>query len=337
MNAKPVRVASIGIGWWSDVLADAVQRSGALEIVSCYTRSEEKRAAFAEKYRCEPAPSLEAILEDPAVEGVINTTPNNVHLETCAAAARAGKHIFVDKPIANTLADGRAIARICREAGVVLAVGYQRRRESHFRWMRDEITQGNFGRLVQAEANIARRRMGRFDLTSWRHQTSEMPGGVMLQIGLHYVDVLEYLLGPVKAVNGTLRHLVLEGENPDVAGLQMEHDNGALSHLLACYCASDELYTFNLYGGEATAYYNLQEGLRLLPRGKTELQRIACEENDTLVQELEEFAAAVRGTARPEVDGESALTSLAVVRAGIKSAQEGRRVFIEEMLQSSDE
>ena len=98
MNAKPVRVASIGIGWWSDVLADAVQRSGALEIVGCYTRSEEKRAAFAEKYRCEPAPSLEAILEDPAVEGVINTTPNNVHLETCAAAARAGKHIFVDKP-----------------------------------------------------------------------------------------------------------------------------------------------------------------------------------------------------------------------------------------------
>ena len=337
MNADPVRVACIGMGWWSDALADAIQRSGKLQIVRCYTRTEEKRAAFAKKYNCEAAASLGEILDDPSVEALINTTPNNVHLETCAAAAKAGKHVFVDKPIANTLADGRAIVRACREGGVLLAVGYQRRRENHFRWIRGVIEEGRFGTLSQAEANIARHRMGRFDSTSWRHQASEMPGGVMLQIGLHYVDVLEYLIGPVKAVNGTIQHLVMEGENPDVASLQMEHENGVLSNLLACYCASDELYTFNVYGTDATAYFNLQEGLRFLPRGQTELERVQCEENDTLVEELEEFAACARGNGQPEMDGGKSLTSLAVIRAGIKSAAEGRRVSIGEILGSDDE
>ncbi len=337
MSSKPVRVASIGIGWWSDVLADAAQRTPKLEIVSCYTRSPDKREAFADKFSCKAAAHYEEILEDPSVEAVIVTTPNNVHLDSCSAAARAGKHVFLDKPIANTLADGRAIARVCREAGVVLSVGYQRRRENHFRWMKAGIEAERFGRLVQAEANIARHRMGKFDLTSWRHQASEMPGGVMLQIGIHYVDILEYLLGPVKAVNGQINHLVLEGKNPDVAALQLEHETGALSQLLACYCASDELYTFNVYGTHATAYYNLQEGLRFLPRGAAELERVLCENNDTLVEELEEFADSVRGKAQPEMDGEKALTSLAVIRAGVKSAGEGRRVLLEEILSSPEE
>lgn len=337
MRADPVRVACIGMGWWSDVLADAIQRSGKLEIVSCYTRTDEKRTDFAKKYNCKAVTSFEEILADPSVEGLINTTPNNVHLETCVAAAKAGKHVFVDKPIANTLADGRAIVRACQERDIVLTVGYQRRRENQFRWIRKRIEEGHFGTLSQAEANIARHRMGRFDLTSWRHQASEMPGGVMLQIGLHYVDVLEYLIGPVKAVNGKIQHLAMEGENPDVASLQMEHENGVLSNLLACYCASDELYTFNVYGTDATAYYNLQEGLRYLPRGQTKLELIQCKKTDTILEELEEFADSVRGTQKPEMDGEKSLSSLAVIRAGIKSATEGRRVPIDEVLGSTDE
>jgi len=79
---------------------------------------------------------------------------------------------------------------------VVLALGYQRRRESHFRWIRSQIDAGVFGKLVNAEANISRDRLGKIDLNSWRYTAAGMPGGVMLQIGIHYTDVLEYLLGP---------------------------------------------------------------------------------------------------------------------------------------------
>jgi len=139
MAVEPLRVACIGMGWWSDVLADAIKRSDKIKIVACFTRSEEKREKFATKYGCRASPSYEAILADPEIEAIINTTPNDVHLETTRAAADHGKHVFLDKPIANTVSDGRKITEICRQAGIVLALGYQRRRENHFRWIRHQI------------------------------------------------------------------------------------------------------------------------------------------------------------------------------------------------------
>ena len=332
MSSGPLKVACLGMGWWSDVLADAMQRSDRFEIVSCYTRSAEKRQAFAKKYGCRAAPAYEEILKDRSIDAVVNTTPNNVHLETTRAAAAAGKHVFLDKPIANTVADGRAITEACRGAGVVLALGYQRRKESHFRWVRKQIDGGVFGKLVNAEANISRDRLGKIDPSSWRYTSAGMPGGVMLQIGIHYTDVLEYLMGPIKAVSGRLAQLVLPGDNPDVASLVMEHENGALSTLNASYASASEYYCMNIYGKEASAYYDLHQGLRFLKRGAERSDPVTCEKNDTLREELEEFAAAVRGDGRPEMGGEAATISLAVLRAGIKSAREGRRVEVAEVL-----
>ena len=276
MAIEPFRVACIGMGWWSDVLADAIKRSNRIEIAACYTRSADKRAAFAAKYKCRPVASYEEVLADPAIEAIINTTPNDVHLETTRAAAAAGKHVFLDKPIANTVTDGRAISEVCRKAGVVLALGYQRRRESHFRWVKQQIDAGVFGKLVNAEANISRDRLGKIDLSSWRYQAAGMPGGVMLQIGIHYTDVLEFLMGPVVAVRGQFAQLVLPGDNPDVASLILEHENGALSTLNASYASASEYYLMNIYGKDATAFYDLHNGLRLLKRGEDK----ACRDRD---------------------------------------------------------
>jgi predicted dehydrogenase len=332
MANEPLRVACIGMGWWSDVLADGIKRSGKLNIAACYTRSEAKRQAFAAKYGCRPAKSYEEVLADPAIEAIINTTPNSAHLETTRAAAQAGKHVFLDKPIANTVTDGRAIADCARQAGVVLALGYQRRRESHFRFIRRQIDDGLFGKLVNAEANISRDRLGQIDLSSWRYQATEMPGGVMLQIGIHYTDVLEYLMGPIKAVSGRLVQLVLPGDNPDVGSLVLEHDNGAISTLNASYASASEYYLMNIYGKDASAYYDVHQGLRMLKRGGGKPMGVSCPKIDTFVEELEEFAAAVRGDGTPEMGGDSATTSLAVVRAGILSAREGRRVEVAEII-----
>src|SRR5438876_6198427 len=131
MTDEPLTVACVGMGWWSDVLADAIKRSGKLAIAACYTRSAEKKQKFAAKYGCRAAASYEEILADRTIEAIVNTTPNAAHLETTRAAAAAGKHVFLDKPIANTIADAQAITEGCRKADVILALGYQRRRESH--------------------------------------------------------------------------------------------------------------------------------------------------------------------------------------------------------------
>jgi predicted dehydrogenase len=331
-----VRVAALGMGWWSDVLADAVKRSGELELVACYTRSEDKRRAFAAKYGCRAAASYEEILADRSIAGIINTTPNNVHLETTRMAARAGKHVFLDKPIANTVAEGREIAEVCKEAAVVLALGYQRRREGHFRWIKAEIEAGRFGRLVQAECNISRDRLGQFDLSSWRYTAAGMPGGVMLQIGIHYVDVLEMLLGPVRRVSASLAQLVLPGDNPDVANMILEHESGAISNLTASYASASEFYMMNVYGKEASAYYDLFSGLRHLKRGEKTPRQVATENNDTLREELEEFARCVRHGGEPETGGLWATRNLAVIKAGVKSGRKGRVIEVADIMASGE-
>ena len=88
----------------------------------------------------------------------------------------------------------------------------------------------------------------------------------------------------------------------------------------------------NIYGKKATAYYDMHGGLRVLRRGGTNADAVPCAPNDTIVEELEEFARAVRGEAEPEMDGEKSTASLAVILAGIKSAREGRRVEVSELL-----
>src|SRR5258706_12435250 len=115
------------------------------------------------------------------MDAISNPTPNPVHLETPRGAEAAGKHTFLDKPIANTVADARAITEVCRKAKVVLALGYQRRRESHFRFIKSKIEDGSFGKLVNAESNISRDRLGKIDLSSWRYTKEGMPGAGMLK------------------------------------------------------------------------------------------------------------------------------------------------------------
>jgi predicted dehydrogenase len=243
--------------------------------------------------------------------------------------------VFLDKPIANTIADARALTACCRRAGVVLALGYQRRRESHFRWVRQQIDAGEFGRMVNAEANISRDRLGKIDLTSWRYTADGMPGGVMLQIGIHYTDVLEYLMGPIRAVSGRSAQLVLPGDNPDVASLMLEHENGALSTLNASYASAAEYYLMNIYGKEASAHYDVDHGLRFVKRGAQGARQVSCPASDPIASELAEFAGAVRGQGEPEMNGEKGTTSLAVVLAGIKSARERRTVAVAELLEEA--
>src|SRR4030081_1633620 len=121
MALEPLRVACVGMGWWSDVLADAIQRSKKLKIVACYTRSEHKRKTFAAKYGCTAALDYQAILQDRSIEAIVNTPPqNNAHRKPPPPPPAGANHFFLKKPIANTVSEGRAITEACRKAGVVL-------------------------------------------------------------------------------------------------------------------------------------------------------------------------------------------------------------------------
>ena len=108
---EKAKLAAIGVGRWAGLLAAAVETSGEGEIVSCFARTEDGRKSFAEQYNCRPAGSLDELLSDPEVEGVLIATSHTSHRSLVEAAAAAGKHIFVEKPLAF---GNRRRPRLCR-------------------------------------------------------------------------------------------------------------------------------------------------------------------------------------------------------------------------------
>src|SRR5215212_2578574 len=110
--ANPVKVGIVGLGRWAKVLARAASKSDKLQIVAGYSRSEEKRSAFEQETGVRAAPDLKTLLADPEIKGVILTVPNEQHLPVATEVAKARKHIYTEKPIANTLEDGLKIERL---------------------------------------------------------------------------------------------------------------------------------------------------------------------------------------------------------------------------------
>jgi len=147
---------------------------------------------------------------------------------------------------------------------------------------------------------------------------------------------MEMLMGPIMEVSGMLSQLVLPGDNPDVAGLVMKHENGAISTLNAGYASAGENYVMNIYGKEASALYSLHTGMYHVKRGEKEPKKINFEPNDTIAEQMEEFGQCIRNNSEPEVGGEWASRSLAVIRAGVKSARENRYVTIAEIMETGE-
>ncbi|HEY3303855.1 MAG TPA: Gfo/Idh/MocA family oxidoreductase [Candidatus Binatia bacterium] len=327
---EPVRVATVGIGRWSNVLADAIPGGTNLSLVACTTRSAEKRAAFAEKYRCRQAESYDAILKDPEVEAVLLTTPDSLHAKHIIAAAQAGKHVFVDKPFTLTVAAGEEATEACRRAGVVLAVGHQRRRQPANRGLKTLIQDGALGQLIQIEGNISSSTGFEMTPTVWRAHPEASPAGPMTWLGIHHVDTFQYLLGPISCVVALSRRQVLKGmEIDDSTAILLEFESGILGYLGTSSVVANRTAILTLHGSEAHAFSEA-EGSRLYlwKKGEPDRSPLPLKPVDTIVEELAEFARCVREGSRPEVGGEEGTANVAVLEAVVESISTGQPVTV---------
>lgn len=327
---EPVRAAVVGIGWWSDVLAEAIPKGTNLRLVTCTTRSAEKRAAFGERYRCRQAESFEAVLRDPEVEAVLLTTPHTLHGEQVIAAAQAGKHVFVEKPFTLTVAEGRRATEACRRAGVVLAVGHQRRRQPAIRALKSLIRDGALGQAIQIEGNISSDTGFSVKPGAWRTNPEESPAGPMTWLGIHHVDTFQYLLGSIVRVVALSRRQVLKGmQIDDSNAILLEFASGTLGYLGTSSVLANRTNIVTLHGSEAQAFSEA-EGSRLYiwKRGEPDRAAVPLKPVDIIVEELTEFARCVRDGSRPEVGGEEGSANVAVLEAIVESAETGLAVLV---------
>jgi len=333
-----VGVGLVGAGMWGKRVAAAVGRTESLRLVSCYTRSEESRRATAESVSCRAAGSLEELLDDPEVEGVLVLTPNHAHREIAEAAASRGKHVLVEKPIADTLESAEAIVDACERGGVVLFVAHCFRRLGAARATASLIADGSLGRVVLAEAHFSLQ--GTFKPGNWRSSRRTLVGGPLIQMGVHHSDTLQGWFGPAKTVSGSLTHLAARADVDDIAVALIEHATGTRS-IISCSYVSPKSYGFRLYGTEANLDYRTEMSLwpqqeRMDSETTLNLERrdgtrspVEFETRDMLVNELEEFARCITSGERPETGGREGIDALQVVLAAVASSATGSVVAID--------
>jgi UDP-N-acetyl-2-amino-2-deoxyglucuronate dehydrogenase len=318
-------VAIVGTGMWAPRLAAAAQRAG-LELVTCFSRDERRRGEFAERFSCEPARSLDAAIEHPDVEGVLLVTPNDVHEAQALACAGRGRHVFVEKPIADSVEAGEHMRSACAEAGVTLMVGHGFRRLGAARRVKELLDEGVVGRVVLAEANMSL--PGVLRPEAWRAHRERNPGGPIMQLGIHHVDTLAYWLGPVRRASGRFAQVQTEADIDDVGVVTLEFKSGALASLTGSY-VSPKTLSLRLLGTEAVLDYRADFSVWPEARaldGVTTLtlagEPVDFEHRDMLAEELAEFGRCIRGEAEPETGAEEGIAALAAVLQALESRAE---------------
>ena len=293
--------------------------------------------------------SLEALLERSDVDAVCLCTPSGLHAEQAVAAARAGKHVLVEKPMALRLADADAMVAACRDAGVRLGVALQRRTDPDIRALHDAIRAGELGRMVLGTATVPYfRPQSYYESAPWRGTWALDGGGALMNQGIHLVDLLLWLIGgeaEVVGASGGAAHHAIEVEDCVVATLRFAC--GARGTIVATTAAAPGFpHRVEVYGSQGGAQIEGDalirwEGApetapRLRPRapstaaagsgaGPTGLGILG---HALLVQD---FVAAIREGRDPLVDGVEGRRSLSLVldvyqAAGLGGEHQATRV-----------
>ena len=227
MSQQPVRVAVVGYGWWGKIITSTLAGSAWLQVAKVVEPDAAPRAAAladaAAAQGAGPAPVVTAdfndAIADPQIEAVILTTPHRFHAEQIKAAARAGKHVFCEKPLCTTFADASDAIAATRSAGVVLGIGHERRFEPAVIELRRRIAAGDLGTVLQIEANFDQDKFLALPPDNWRLSKELAPVGPLSGTGIHLVDLSIAILGPAESVWARLSTRGTQFANGDTLGI----------------------------------------------------------------------------------------------------------------------
>jgi predicted dehydrogenase len=330
-----IRAAIVGLGRWGQNLVNSVRGSSAIRFTTAHTRTRTTAAGFCATAGLRWVDSLDAILTDKDIDAVVFATPHTQHSEQVIRAAGAGKHVFVEKPFSLSLAAATHAKEAADKAGVVLAVGFNRRFHPSMGLLRDAVTSGRLGTLVTISAEQTALHGISMEADAWRVRPEEAPAGAMTAIGVHLVDGMIDLFGPIRQVYAEVarRAAPLADDTTDIL---LRFENGASGHIF-CSTAATPHYRMAVYGtkGFAEVLGHQMTTFRLVPAedgghfsaGPPEVTETAG--FNMLTAELEAFAASITGGQRFPTPLQQILHGLAVLEAVAASAAQGRTVTMQ--------
>lgn len=339
---RKIRIAVVGCGRISGKHFEAIEaHSDSLDLVGvCDTNPQRLNAAVARTGATGYA-TLNGLLEQSDADLVVLATPSGLHPAQTVQIAESGRHVMTEKPMATRWADGIRMVDSCDRSGVYLFVVKQNRRNRTLQMLKEAIRQQRFGRIYMVTINVFwTRPQDYYDMDAWRG-TWEFDGGALMNQASHYVDLLDWLIGPVESVQAYTGTLARNIEVEDTAVMNLRWRSGALGSM------SVTMLTYPK---------NLEGSITILgEKGSVSVGGVAVNEikhwefAEPLAEDADVEAASyettsvygfghplyyqnviktLRGEARPETDGREGLRSLELLIAAYLSARDGRRVSL---------
>jgi predicted dehydrogenase len=340
----------VGCGMIANFHARALAEVRGAKLVGGFDAVPAMAEKFAAAQGCKAYQTLDDMLADPAIHAVAIGTPSGAHAEPALAAAKAGKHVIVEKPLEITLRRCDKIIAACEKAGVVLSTIFPSRFHDSSRELKKAVEQRRFGKLALGDAIVKwYRTQAYYDSGAWRGTWELDGGGALMNQAVHSVDLLAWLMGPVvevRALAGLVAHERIAVEDTAVAAVKFA--NGALGTITATTAAfPGYLKRIEISGDAGTAVLEEEDLIRWDFAKKTKadekiLQKMA-ERKSTggggaadpkaighhgHARQFQDFVEAIRKGRKPSIDGPEGRRAVEIILAIYKSAETGKAVSL---------
>jgi len=246
-----IKAAQIGLGWCGKTLVESVQGSSdVIQFVAAASRTQsDDYKAFCAQHKLTLHPTFEAALADPQVDAVVLATPHSLHSPQVIAAAKAGKHVFCEKPFALTTADAQAAVDATTKATVTLGLGYNRRFHPEMTKLRQQIQSGELGTILHVEATMTFPNGLFLKPDAWRADKHETPCGALTPMGVHAIDGMIDLCGPIAQVYCQSFRRVVAVDADDTTSMLFRMKDG-MSGYLGTMTATGPGFSFQVFGSK---------------------------------------------------------------------------------------
>ena len=322
-----IDAAIVGLGRWGQRLVTSVQgKSRKLRFVRGMVRNTDKVRDFAATHDLDVSADFADVLADQRVQVVVLATPHSAHVEHIVAAARAGKAVHCEKPLALTTADALRAVSACEQAGVLLGVGHDKRHLASMRELARVVKRGELGQILHIEGNSSNE-VSLQHYAPWRGSETEAPGLSMTATGVHIVDAFVNLIGPVKRVQAqSMSHQPVPGPI-DTVSVLFEFENKATG-VLTSVRPTPYFWRVHVFGTSGSAEAIGESELVVRLSGQKP-QRLTFEPVDTVRTALELFADALSGRAAYPMPPEQIIATIAAFEAANESMASGKPVNVD--------
>lgn len=338
--ARKLNFAIVGAGAVASHHIKALQQIKDVQVVAVCRRNKKKAKEIAEKYNVAWTTDYNELLQDPNIDVIDATVPSGLHAEIGVAAAQAGKHIIVEKPIDVTLGKADDLIAACKEAGVTLAVISQYRFLDAMQTIYDYVQNGKLGNLIQGDAYIKwYRSQAYYDSGDWRGTWELDGGGPFINQGIHFIDLLLSVMGPAKWVHAKTKTVAHDIEVEDIGMAMLEFENGAYGVIQASTAIFPGLPArLDIHGergtiileGEKISFMHVEgeepfKGGDVVAAGAASPMDIDV---TPFVREFQDIVDAIRRKREPTVSGEEARKSLQLIMAIYESSKSGQTIYL---------